>query len=180
MSEGSVGWHHSPLHVFMPDATYIVTASTAHRAPLFVGDIRLAMVQDALFEVAQSYDWELQAWAIFPNHYHLVAHTRPHAADTRKLTQRLHSQTARELNRLDGKPGRQVWFQYWDTGITFEKSYYARLSYVHNNPVKHGLVPVADQYRFCSASWFRAKAEPSFVRKVESFRYDTVTVEDDF
>ena len=33
------------------------------------------------------------------------------------------------------------------------KSYLARLNYVHQNPVKHGLVRVANQYRWCSAAW---------------------------
>ena len=71
-------------------------------------------------------------------------------------------------------------FQYWDTCLTYEKSYYARLNYVHNNPVKHGLAPVADQYPFCSAAWFRAQADPRFRKKVESFRHDRVKIVDDF
>jgi putative transposase len=36
-------------------------------------------------------------------------------------------------------------YEFWDTRLTFEKSWFARLNYVHQNPVKHGLVPVANQ-----------------------------------
>ena len=96
------------------------------------------------------------------------------------MIQRFHSQSARQLNDLDNTSSRNVWFQYWDTCLTYEKSYYARLNYVNNNPVKHGLVKNADQYPFCSATWFKAQADPGFRKKVESFKYDRVKIIDDF
>jgi len=91
-----------------------------------------------------------------------------------------HSHTALYVNELDGTPSRKVWFQYWDTCITFEKSYYARLNYVHNNAVKHQMAKVATEYTFCSARWFEQNAESSFYRMVSSFRYDKLNVLDDF
>jgi hypothetical protein len=39
-----------------------------------------------------------------------------------------------------------------------EKSWLARLNYVHQNAVKHGLVPIAHQYPWCSAPWFETNA----------------------
>jgi len=81
---------------------------------------------------------------------------------------------------MDQTPGRRVWFQYWDTCLTYEDSYHARLNYVHNNPVMHGLVTVAAQYAFCSASWFKENAEPLFQKRVTATPYDRVHVRDDF
>ena len=51
----------------------------------------------------------------------------------------LHEDTAEEINRCDGTANRTVWFNFWDTKLTFETSYLARLNYVHQNAVKHGL-----------------------------------------
>jgi putative transposase len=34
-------------------------------------------------------------------------------------------------------------YEFWDTHLTFEKSWLARLHYVHHNPVHHGLAAVA-------------------------------------
>lgn len=96
------------------------------------------------------------------------------------MLQRLHSETARKINALDEAYGRQVWFQYWDVCLTYEKSYYARLHYVIDNPVKHGLVSNAEDYRYCSAAWFRENADPVFCKKVLSFRYDKLDIPDDF
>lgn len=159
---------------------YIVTASTLHKLHHFKSPERLRLLHDALLEIVAAYEWMLQAWAVFSNHYHFIAQSPADAKTLKPMIQRLHSQTAREVNRLDGVTGRQVWYQYWDTCLTFEKSYYARLNYVHNNPVKHKLVTVAEQYPFCSAAWFKSEAEPNFRKKVESFRYDNVNVPDDF
>jgi len=83
-------------------------------------------------------------------------------------------------NRMDNLSGRKVWFQYWDTCLTYEKSYYARLNYVMNNPVCHGLVSVASAYKFCSAGWFESAADQGSLNKVKSFQYDQVKVQDEF
>jgi putative transposase len=88
-------------------------------------------------------------------------------------------QTARQLNLWDNTLGRKVWFQFWESRITFERSYLARLNYVHHNPARHGVVPLAD-FRWCSASWFAENGPPAFVNTVNSFKIDGVNVPDDF
>ena len=173
-------WHHRPVHTFVPNTAYLVTAGTLHKQHYFHGAERLHLLQQELFTAAEAYGWTLQAWAMFSNHYHFIAHAPAAATSLRRLLQRLHSATARVVNQLDHAPGRQVWFQFWDTCLTYEGSYYARLNYVHNNAVHHGLVPVAEQYAFRSAAWFAATAEPTFFRKVRSYKYDTVHIVDDF
>ena len=87
--------------------------------------------------------------------------------------------TAEQLNLWDNKPGRKVWFQFWDSH-TYERSYLARLNYVHQNPVRHGVVAVAEQYKWCSAKWFSQNAPPALAKSVGSFKIDQVNVPDDF
>lgn len=173
-------WHHRPAHVFLPSMFYCVTAGTLHKQHHFRGAERLNLLQEELFAAAKAYAWTLQAWAIFSNHYHFIAQAPPDAASLRPMLQRLHSSTARKVNQLDEVQGRQVWFEFWDTCLTYEAGYYARLNYVHNNAVHHGLVSVAEQYEFCSARWFVAQAGPAFYRKVCSYKHDKVKMQDDF
>ena len=111
--------------------------------------------------VGRDFCWQLEAWAVFSNHYHFVAHSPPHengAASLSKMLGVLHEKTAKWVNGLDSMKGRQVWHNFRETLLTFERSYLARLNYVHQNPVKHGLVPVANQYPWCSAAWFERTA----------------------
>ena len=98
----------------------------------------------------------------------------------RKFIGRLHTESAMFVNRLDGASGRKVWYNFWETRITYEKSYLARLSYVHQNAVKHGLVSVASEWRWCSAAWFERTAESAMIETVYAFKTDAVNVFDDF
>ncbi len=173
-------WPHSPVHRLAEDGAYMVTAGTYDRVALFKGGDRLTLLRDELHAAARKRGWRLQAWAVMANHYHVVALSPEDAGALRDVLQELHSVTARKLNAMDRVSGRKVWYQYWDTRITYAKSYFARLRYVHENPVKHGLVQDATKYPWCSAGWFEREGDPVLVKTVQSFKIDRVRVKDDF
>ena len=114
------------------------------------------------------------------NHYHFVAVTPDEPKSLRDLVAKLHAQTARRLNEWDRTPGRRVWYQFYDSHITYERSYFARLKYVHENPVHHGLIAAASNYRWCSAAWFEREAGSAFQKTIASFRIDQVNVMDPY
>jgi putative transposase len=51
---------------------------------------------------------------------------------------------------------------------------------VHQNPVKHGLVAVANQYPWCSASWFEHTAWPAQVNTIYGFKTDRLKILDEY
>jgi REP element-mobilizing transposase RayT len=65
-------WPHAPPHYFTPNGTYIITAATLHRKPLFNSAAKLDLFRDTIFDLSANYQLLLQAWAFFPNHYHVV------------------------------------------------------------------------------------------------------------
>ena len=117
---------------------------------------------------------------MFANHYHWVGGSESDPENLRRFIGHLHGDSARKLNQLDGAAGRTVWHNYWDTPLTFERSYLARLHYVHDNPVHHRLVPVANQYPWCSAAWFERVATPAQVKTIYSMPIDSLNIADDF
>lgn len=151
-----------------------------NKEKFFKKDDELDLVQEALFKIAEHYQWKLEAWAIFANHYHFIARSPIESRNLGKFINHLHSLTARKINELHHVTGRKVWYQYWDTQLTFQKSYLARLNYVMNNSVKHKLVLQADQYRWCSASWFKETSSKAYRQSVLSFNTDEVNVSDEF
>lgn len=173
-------WPHSPLHKLSANGTYIVTAGTYQKQPFFRGAEGLTHLCETLLTLAGQHGWKLQAWAVFPNHYHFVAISPESAATLAELISHMHAVTAKEINRKDGTPGRKVWFQYWDSRITYQRSYLARLNYVHANAVKHGLVQRPEQYAWCSAGWFERKAGRAFYETVMRMRSEGVRIKDDF
>ena len=159
----------------------MVTAATYQKEKLFIGETRLDALCGGLLKYAAKHGWRLQAWAVFPNHYHFVALSPPDgAAGLPRFLGELHSRSARWLNETDQSAGRRVWHNYWETQLTFESSYHARLNYVHQNAVKHGLVPVANQYPWCSAGWFEEHASPALRKTIYGFKIDRVQVDDDY
>jgi len=173
-------WPHAPIHRIGSGGIYMVTGATLRKQHLFTTDDKLTLLENELLSLAKQYEWQLEAWAVFVNHYHMVARGAADAPRLDAYLNNLHSNTARALNALDEATGRQVWYNYWDTKLTFERSYLARLNYVHQNAVKHGLVRVASQYPWCSAAWFERTASPAMVKTIYSFKTDLLKIDDDY
>ncbi len=178
----SVAWPHAPTHRLAHQGTYFVTARTYKAEHHFRSRDRLAVLHRGLLQLASDFDWQLEAWAVFSNHYHFVAHSPASEKDASSLPtmlSSLHEKTAKWVNRLDGAPQRKVWFNYRETRLTYQKSYLARLNYTHQNAVKHGLVAAAHLYPWCSASWFERTVTPAQVKALYRFRTDTLKFNDE-
>ena len=172
-------WPHSPPHRLSKAGTFIVTAGTYQKQLFFNTPHRLTRLTNLLLQLVEKHGWQLHAWAVFPNHYHFVGEC-DEANRLRQLVRELHSRSAKDINREEGTDARKVWFSYWESKITFHRSYLARLNYVHQNAVRHRLVARASAYTWCSAGWFERKADRAFFRTVNSFPVDRVLVPDEF
>ena len=73
-----------------------------------------------------------------------------------------------------------MWFNFRDTKLTIQHSYLARLNYVHQNAVKHRLVPAANLYPWCSARWFERTATLAQIKTIYRFKTGQLNVPDDF
>ena len=173
-------WPHAPVHRLQGAGTYIVTAGTMGKEHLFREHEMLDLVETELLQKATEYKWQLEAWAVFSNHYHFVGHALEDAKSLKPYLSHLHADTARAVNKRQKQEGRQVWYNFWETELTYETSYLARLNYVHRNPVKHGLVDNANKYPWCSAAWFERTATPAQMQTIYSFKTDKLSVYDDF
>jgi REP-associated tyrosine transposase len=183
MPEPATPWPHAPTHQLSENGAYFVTVGTYLKAHHFRTSKRLDVLQRGLLTVARDFLWNLEAWAVFSNHYHFVAHSPGDSGGARGLSQMLgvlHTRTASWINRLDKTPARKVWHNFRDTKLTYQRSYLARLNYVHQNAVKHGLIPAANQYPWCSARWFERIASPAMVRSIYRFKTDALSINDDF
>ena len=173
-------WPHAPSRAVREAGNWIITAATYQKVNLFREAQDLEMLYDAILAAAEEMGWTLEAWAVFSNHYHLVG-TSPDKEDApAELTAKIHRSTAAELNRRHETVGRQVWFRSWPSRITFERSYLARIAYVHFNPVRHGLVRDPIHYPWCSARWFLENSSSAFYETITHMKIDSVGVYDDF
>jgi len=126
-------------------------------------------------------NWGLVAWVVLNNHYHVLAQA-PESGGPKLAAWvgDLHKLTARRWNDEDGCRGRKVWWNYWDTCITTLPSFWARVNYVHWNPVKHGLVRRPEDYAFSSYREYLAREDLDIVALERAYPFDRVRVKDDF
>jgi putative transposase len=173
-------WPNAPSRNFSGNGSYMVTASTYGKLKLFDSAEKLDLLHDMLLAHLEEFGWESKAWAVFPNHYHFVAFIASPELNLMRMLSKLHTLSATALNKMDNTSGRKVWYRSWPTKLTYERSYFARIAYVQNNPVKHGVVKVAKDYKWCSAGWFETRTDRVLYETVARFKYDNVNVEDDY
>jgi putative transposase len=146
---------HTPAHLFREDSIYMITASTYQQQVFIESDKRKDQWRNAFFKACELYQWHIIAWDVFDNHYHVILKSPERSAtNLPKLIASLHKFTARQWNDEDKKPGRKVWWNYWDSCIRSEKDFDARLRYVFWNPVKHGLVSRPEGHTFSNYGEF--------------------------
>ena len=159
----------------------MVTAGTYGKEHFFIANEKLKLLERLIFESLATYKWIPISWAIMSNHYHLILRSpEKDSQNLKNMIKSIHAKSAIELNRFDGKKGRKIWFDYWDTCLTYENSYYARLKYDMNNPVHHGIVKNAEDYEFCSAGLFKWHSDKTLKRRLETYKIDNLNVADDF
>jgi putative transposase len=181
-AKGTRDWPHAPPHRLSEGGVYFVTARCAERRHLLADDDMKDWFQETLFDVVKEFGWRLEAWAILSNHYHLIGHSPkgPDGAESlRKMIRKIHSLTTKELNRRENQPGRnRLWQNFRETCLTHQRSYLARLHYVHQNAVHHKLVTVGSDWKWCSAAEFRKAVTPAWLKTIASFRYDEIAAKD--
>jgi putative transposase len=96
---------------------------------------------------AESFD--LIAWVILPDHWHIVVDVRGNRPDV--LMKKIKLSFASLYRRRKGMRSGQVWQnRYWDHVIRNERDLNQHIDYVHYNPVKHALAQSAAAYEHSS------------------------------
>lgn len=90
------------------------------------------------------------AWVIMPNHVHTLIETfEGHPLDG--IIHSWKSFTASESNKILQRQGKFWYYDYFDRYIRDERHFENVIRYIHNNPVKAGLVEKAEEWLFSSA-----------------------------
>lgn len=184
MTKSTFEWPATPSHKLHEKGTFIVTGETLRKDYLFNTPEKLDGVQKILLKLAVQYNWQLEAWALFSNHYHfMVSSKQPENLDV--FVQAFHAETAEMLSSFESKERKKVWSQYFVNKVVMQASHYAFLNFIHHNAVKHNLVKEAKDYCWCSALWFESAHDEEYVKKIKSFGsksfgINNLTIMDDY
>ncbi len=153
--------NHTPTHLLRSSATYMLTASIYKSEHLIDTDLRKAEWRDAFYKAAELYQWKIIAWVVLSSHYHALLRSPANPGKSiDKFVSSYHKLTARNWNKADGKIGRAVWWNYFDTCIKDRRDFFAKLNYIHWNPVRHGIVSRPEDYLYSSYNSFMEDRQP--------------------
>ncbi len=158
---------------YNPGQLQFITASTYRRAPLFLSErFRRAFV-GTLAQLRAENKFLLIGWVLMPEHFHLLLKPEP-AETTSRIMKRLKEETATQILKTLRNHQQYPWcrkmldhlrlpttvhdeshYRAWQRrfypfNVFSEKKRLEKLTYMHNNPVKRGLVKVPGDWPWSS------------------------------
>ncbi|HKP68915.1 MAG TPA: transposase [Pyrinomonadaceae bacterium] len=135
---------------------HYVTGNVDKRRPIFRNDSNCIAFLEELQSIRKTYDSRLICFVVMLDHFHLIVNLLD--GNIKKWIQELKSVSARRLVEIN-PPGlfaineeeNQVWqesfhtMRLWSGWMIWQK-----INYIHNNPLKAGLVDSAGDYRWSS------------------------------
>ena len=160
-----------------PDAAYFITSTVVAWLPVFTTAARCDILIEAFEYCRAQKGLRISAWVILDNHFHAILS----APDLPRVMKDFKRHTARRIiEQLEEE--RCEWllnqlryfraphkgeseFQFWQEGfhpqaIINEEMMVQKRQYVHQNPVKRGLVAVPEHWRYSSAHEWDEGAVP--------------------
>jgi len=134
---------------YVENAAYFVTTVTNNRSEIFRNpkNCKLLLVTIEYFKLML--DYKLYGFCIMPDHLHLIIHPCGRY-DFSYIMKMIKGSFSRKLNKINDKEG-QIWQKgFYDKCITDSLQLILSLEYMHNNPVKAGLVTSPEEYLYSS------------------------------
>lgn len=184
-------YQHNPPHLFRSNGKYFITGATYKKKPYLKLDEVKEKTAEYMFKNFEHFGWEIEDWVILNNHYHLMTQAPEDATTLSRVINNFHKFSAIWIrknlefgdsvaDRLTQSTYSKIWYNYWDTCITYENSYYARINYIWFNAVKHGYVEDAAQWKFGSFYYRSSVQSGQVAEMVKRYPCDRVKIGDDY
>ena len=139
-----------PTRALNPHGTYFVTFSSWDRRRLLVVESHVRLFLKTLYAYRRQGRFELHAFVVMPEHVHLLL-TPASDVTLERSIQFIKGGYSHALGVELSRRG-----EVWQRGFTEHRirdaaDFDAHRGYIHENPVKRGLVKLASEYRYCSA-----------------------------
>lgn len=161
-----------------PGHAHELTFSCFRRLPLLSRDRTRQWFTEALDAARRRLKLALWAYVIMPEHVHVIVWPREPVYEIRLIRTALKVPVQRKalaflrreapdfLERLrDEQPNGEVHYRFWQRGggydrnITDPATLRTMIDYIHQNPVRRGLVEHADDWPWSSARFYAGRAE---------------------
>lgn len=155
-----------------PGHAHELTFTCYHAYPFLSRDRTRQWLVDALSEARRKLDFDVWAWVIMPEHVHIILRPRRRVYDMAAIRRLIKFPVARQavawlkehapewLPKIERTRGGRHEHLFWQSGGGYDRNIIEpatllkMIDYVHNNPVRRGLVQCAVDWRWSSAAWY--------------------------
>lgn len=130
---------------------YHIMSQGINKEKIFYSDKYKKMYIKLLFDYASKKSIKIIAYCIMINHAHLLLEIK-NTNDMSEFMKMVNMKFALLYNKLENRVGVVFRNRFESEYIYNEKYFYNCIHYIHNNPVKAGIVKDAKDYKFSSAN----------------------------
>lgn len=151
----------------LPGHAHELTFSCYKNRPFLADDHYCNMLAEALLMARQKHSLHLLAYVFMPSHVHLLISPNESPYDIAKILQTLKQSASRRV-MIDARRSNPALlgefcsgntsrpYQFWQSGGGYDRNIVNRkalrntIDYIHNNPIRAGLVDLPEQWRWSS------------------------------
>ena len=126
--------------------TYFFTVVANRRAPILCLEESRLVLRRAIDKTRIRYPFVVVAWVLLPDHLHCIWELPPQSADFSTRWRLIKTQFTRRLSKRHPRPLWQP--RFWEHCIRDQGDLNRHIDYIHFNPVKHGLVQEAEEWKY--------------------------------
>ena len=142
---------------------HFITVSCYHRQPFLNTSTSRDAFVETLEETRQKYEFRVAGYVVMPEHVHLLV-SEPNVGTLSTVLQVVKQRTTRKVN--DVIKGQMWQRRFYDFNVFTHEKQTEKLLYMHENPVKRGLVVSAEDWKWSSAT-FHSSGEQGTVKILE-------------
>lgn len=128
---------------------YLVTTITNNREPIFSNEQNSKILLVAIEFFRLTLNYKIFAYCLMPDHLHIILQPVGEY-DLSYIMRMIKGNFARKFNLMHDKQGKVWQERFYDTGIRSAGMLLQKIEYIHNNPIRAGMVLRPDQYPFSS------------------------------
>ena len=134
------------------DRIFFITVNLRRALPP-LRDEEYQIVVDSLAESRRKLHFLLYGYVLMPDHWHALIWTT-YPLTLSRVVQDIKWLSASALNRARRTAGTLWQHQFWDRFVRHTKEFNQRMTYMHLNPVRKGLVSKPEDWRWSSYNNF--------------------------
>jgi putative transposase len=153
-----------------------LTCSCFRRRPFLDRDRSRLWLTDAIERARARHGFELWAWVVMPEHFHVLLFPEPGGAGVGEILSTVKQSVSKRALRwvererpgamrlfADVRPDGSVVHRFWQRGGGYDRNLWSarevweKIDYMHANPVARGLCEKPEDWPWSSAGWYRER-----------------------